>query len=87
MRTQSGPHPSDTQDIEILPDLLYPEKMTWAAQIVMVMALGLAHQTESQRAWRSVVDDRHDRWVKTRGGNFLRKKAAERLQLIKGSPD
>jgi len=56
------PPSSDTEkDITVLLDLLFSEKMTWATQIVMVMALGLAHQIESQRAGRSVVDDRHDR--------------------------
>jgi len=56
------PPSSDTEkDITVLLDLLFPDKMTWATQIVMVMALGLAHQIESQRVRRSVVDDRHDR--------------------------
>ena len=40
--------------------------MVWATQVmivmVMVMVMGLPQKMESRRTWRSVVDDRHDRW-------------------------
>ena len=68
VRCQSLTHSSpktNTQDIKVLPGLLWRETMVWGTQVVMVMVMVLPQLVEPGRTWRSVVDDRHDRWVIT----------------------